>query len=399
PPVAKEVTLPENASYLFNFNDEQVVVAGISGVVRSSATPAVPLEGARVYLTHRTVEKFTLTDSSGVFSFSNLPPGIYRLEVSRDGYVTAGRKTGLAGNDSADFPMYLLPSESKLSGRLFMSKFPAPITRAGVQLVAYDETLNVEAPGAYLPKTEVQTDASGNYEITGVVPGHLYKLSAFYQGKQPAVMEVTAQEGNTVVNDITLKDTPPQIAIKVKKSGDSVNKVDVVIKSPKQLISIPSCQYNPGPVFNGDSAVTLALVPGPGNTYLGRFTVTSGQQYYVVKVTAGDGSNKMAKEFVYDQVSNAKTEQYIQEESLAGGEIQMDKETEEYSGIELDPGALSYSTATSGTVDYSNLVGGFFSALPSVRTVKTAKGSLTITAAIQSLMASEVYNMDLSNAS
>ncbi|MBU2573204.1 MAG: carboxypeptidase regulatory-like domain-containing protein, partial [Elusimicrobia bacterium] len=410
PPVAKEITLPDNASYVFNFDDEQVIVGSISGVVKSSAT-SLELGGARVYLKHRIVEKFTLTDSSGAFSFANLPAGIYRLEVSRNGYVTAGRKTSLAGSLTGEklppFDIYLLPSESRLSGRLFISKFPTPVTKAGVEIVAYDESLNTgELPTGepceradYLPKTEVQTDASGNYEITGVVPGHLYKLSAFYRGKQPEVLEVTAQEGNTVISDITLKNTPPQITIKVRKSADSVSKVDVVIKSPKQLISIPSCQYNPGQDFDENSAVTLALVPGPGNTYLGRFTVTSGQQYYVVKVTAGDGSNKMSKEFVYDQVSNAKTEQYIQQESLAGGEVQMDKETEEYSGIELDPGALSYSTVTTGAVDYSNLVGGFFSALPSVRTVKTAKGDLSVSDAIQSLMASEVYDLDLSNAS
>lgn len=398
PPVSKEITLPGNAAYSFDFDQQEAVVAAISGVVKSSATGEA-LGGARVYLKHRIVEKFTLTDSSGAFSFSNLPAGIYRLEATRNGYVTAGYKTGLSGADSAYFAVHLLPSESVLTGRLFMSKFPAPVTKAGVQVVAYDETLNVEAPSSYLPKTEVQTDASGNYEITGVIPGHLYKLSAFYQGKLPEVLEVTAQEGNTVVSDITLKDTPPQITIKVKRSGDSVNKVDVIIKSPKQLISIPSCQYNPGSAFDEASAVTLALVPGPNKTYLGQFTVTTGQQYYTVKVTAGDGSNKMEKEFIYDQVSNAKTEQYIQQESLAGGEIQMDKETEEYSGIELDPGALSYSTATTGTVDYSNLVGGFFSALPSVRTVKTDKGNLSVSDAIQSLMASEIYNMSLSNAS
>jgi len=398
PPMAKEITLPDNAAYNFNFDDQHVITGVISGVVKSSATGQA-LEGARVYLKHRTVEKFTQTDSSGAFSISNLPAGIYRLEVTRNGYVTAGEKTGLSGNDSAAFNMYLLPSESKLSGRLFMSKFPAPVTRAGVQLVAYDETRNVEFPSSYLPKTEVQTDASGNYEITGVIPGHLYKLSAFFPGKLPEVLAVTAEEGNTVVNDITLKDTPPQIAIKVKKSGDSINKVDVVIKSPKQLISIPNCQYNPGRPFSADSAVTLALVPGPGNTYLGQFTVSSNQPLYTVRVTAGDGSNKMVKDFEYDQASTAKSEQYIQQESLAGGEVQMDKETEEYSGIELDPGALSYAAAPTGAVDYSNLVGGFFSALPSVRTVKTAKGNLSVTSAIQSLMASEIYNMDLSNAS
>jgi hypothetical protein len=405
PPVAKEVldiTAPGADLTAFNFDNEEVVTAGISGVVRSSTTLDL-LEGARVYLKHRTVEKFTLTNSSGAFTFSNLPTGIYRLEVTRNGYVTVGRKTSLAANDSMSFAgsrtLYMLPSESKISGRIFMSKFPTQVTKAGVDVVVYDETMNVLQPESYLPKTEAQTDASGNFEITGVVPNHKYKLSVFYTGKLPEVVEVTAREGNTVLGDITLKDTPPQITIKVKKSGDSVNKVDVIIKSPKQLMTAPSCRYNNGQAFDAASAVTLALVPGPNQTYLGQFTISSSQQYYTVKVTAGDAGNKMEKEFVYDQVSNAKTEQYIQQESLAGGAVQMDTETEEYSGIELDPGALSYSTATSGTVDYANLVGGFFSALPSVRTVKTDKGSLTISDAIKSLMASEVYNMDLSNAS
>lgn len=397
PPVAKEITLPDNSAYPFDFDAQQIVTAGITGVVKSSATGAA-LEGARVFLKHRTVEKFTLTDSSGAFSFSNLPTGIYRLEVARNGYVTEGAKTSLAGDESKSFTMYMLPSESKLTGRIFLSKFPTQVTKAGVNIVAYDETHNVEAPESYLPKTEVQTDSSGNFEITGVVPGHLYKLSAFYTGKQPEVLEITAEEGNTVISDVTLKDIPPQITIKVKKSADSASKVDVVIKSPKALVSAPSCRYNPGQAFDADSAVTLALVPGPNRTYLGQFTVSSSQQYYTVKVTAGDAGNKMEKEFVYDQVSNAKTEQYIQQESLAGGAVQMDKESEEYSGIELDPGALSYSTSSAAT-DYTNLVGGFFSALPSVRTVKTSKGNLTIADAVKDLMASEVYNMDLSNAS
>jgi flagellar hook assembly protein FlgD len=398
PPVAKEITLPADSAYAFNFDAQQIVTAGISGVVKSSATGEV-LEGARVFLKHRTVEKFTLTDSSGAFSFSNLPTGIYRLEVTRNGYVTEGAKTSLAGSESKAFSLYMLPSESKLTGRVFLSKFPTQVTKAGVGIVAYDETHNVEAPEAYLPKTEVQTDASGNFEITGVVPGHLYKLSAFYTGKQPEVLEITAQDGNTVISDITMRDIPPQITIKVKRSADSASKVDVTIKSPKALVATPSCRYNPGQAFDPASAVTLALVPGPNRTYLGQFTVSSSQQFYTVKVTAGDAGNKMEKEFIYDQVSNAKTEQYIQQESLAGGAIQMDKESEEYSGIELDPGALSYSTSTSGSTDYSNLVGGFFSALPSVRTVKTSKGNLTITDAVKGLMASEIYNMDLSNAS
>jgi hypothetical protein len=115
----------------------------------------------------------------------------------------------------------------------------------------------------------------------------------------------------------------------------------------------------------------------------------------MVYVAAGDGDNRMEKTILYDQTNDAKTEQYIQDAAIQGGEVVMDQETEEYSGIELDAGAI---TTSSGTADFSNLVGGFFSALPSVRTVKTAKGNATLETAISNLMASEIYNMDLSNA-
>jgi hypothetical protein len=394
PVVSKEIQLPADENYNFDFDAQSLVVSAISGVVKSSATGEA-LANVRVYLKHRTVEKFAVTDSSGAFSFANLPAGIYRLELTKDGFVKTGRKTGLAGNDAASFQFFMVPTESRISGKVYLGKFPSPSTSQGIRLVAYDETLNVASPTAYLPKIDAQTSEDGSYELTGIVMGHLYKVSAFMEGKLPATIEVTAINGNTVVDDIVLRDIPPQVMVKVRKSPDSVSKVDVVITSPKALVTTPSCRYNTGGVYTATSAVSLALVPGANNSYLGQFTVSSNQQYYTVYVAAGDGDNRMEKSILYDQTNDAKTEQYIQDAAIAGGEIVMDQETEEYSGIELDAGAI---TTSSGTADFSNLVGGFFSALPSVRTVKTAKGNVTLTSAIRDLMASEVYNMDLSNA-
>jgi hypothetical protein len=394
PPVAKEIQLPADEAYDFAFDAQTLVVSGISGVVKSSSTGEA-LDNARVYLKHRTVEKFTVTNSSGAFTFANLPAGIYRLEVTKDGFVKTGQKTGLAGNDAAAFEFFMVPSESKITGKVYLGKFPSPSTRQGIKLVAYDETLNVESPTAYLPKIEAQTSEDGSYELTGIIMGHLYKVSAFMEGKLPETLPVTALNGDTVVDDIVLRDIPPQISVKVRKSQDSASKVDVIINSPKALVTTPSCRYNPGEVYVASTAVSLMLVPGANNSYLGQFSVSSNRQYYTVYMAAGDGDNRMEKTILYDQTNDAKTEQYIQDAAIAGGEIVMDQETEEYSGIELDAGAI---TTSSGTVDFSNLVGGFFSALPSVRTVKTAKGNVTLTSAIKNLMASEVYNMDLSNA-
>ncbi|MBI4802079.1 MAG: carboxypeptidase regulatory-like domain-containing protein [Elusimicrobia bacterium] len=394
PPLAKEIELPANESYNFDFDSQNILVGEITGVVRSSATGEA-LEDVTVYLKHRTVEKFTVTDSSGDFSFANLPSGIYRLEATRDGFVKAGMKTSLTGNDSASFKFYLLSSVSRITGKVYLSKFPSPSTKDGIKIVAYDETMNVEDPGAYLPKLEAQTDENGSYELTGIIAGHTYKISAFYEGKTPETLDIDAVEGDTVIADIVLRDIPPQIMVKVRKSPDSASKVDVIIKSPKQLVATPVCKYNPGKVFDSTSAVSMALVPGPNNSYYGQFTVSSNKQYYTIYVAAGDGDNRMEKYVLYDKTNEARTEQYIQDEAIAGGEISMDAEKEEYSGIELDAGAL---TTLSGTADFSNLVGGFFSALPNVRTVKTAKGNLTIESALKDIMASEVYNMNLDNA-
>ncbi|HCC47129.1 MAG TPA: hypothetical protein DEQ38_03295 [Elusimicrobia bacterium] len=406
PPVAKEIDIPLAAAYPFDFDEQNIRVGTVHGTVRSTApvSGAYPaLDNAVVYLRHKTVEKFTETAADGSFRFENLPAGIYRLEVTREGFVKAGEKTSLAGDDSSRLDFYLTPSQTSMTGKVYLGKFPAPLTKSGVKVVAYDETFNVEHPTEYLPKIEATTNDSGEYELPGVVPGHNYKVTAFFGGKQPAMLDVSSEtvtEGVTYLPDIVLRDVPPQIVVKVRRSPDSVNKADVTIKSPKALVTTPVCKVNPGEVYVTTSAVSLALVPGPNNTYQGQFIISMHQPFYNVYVAAGDGSNRMEKSVTFSPNNQAKTEQYIQDEAIQGGEVQMDKESEEYSGIELDTGGLAYSTySATASSDFGNLVGGFFSALPSVRTVKTAKGDLSLTQAITDLMASEIYNMELQNAS
>jgi hypothetical protein len=406
PPIAKEMDIPLAASYNgvypFDFDAQQARVGSVYGTVRSSANISEGLDNAVVYLRHRTVEKFATTAADGSFAFDYLPPGIYKVEVTRDGYVKSGQRTSLAGGDSSELTFYMVPSQSNMTGKVYMSKFPAPVTKSGVKVVAYDETYNVLNPTDYLPKIEATTNDAGEYELTGVVPGHTYKVTAFDTGKQPATLDVSSEtvtEGTSYLPDIVMREVPPQIIVKVRRSANSVSKVDVSIKSPKELVTKPVCKVNPGEEYVAATADSLMLVPAPNNTYLGEYTVSSGQDFYNFHVEAGDGSNKMSKDVTYSPNNQAKTEQYIQNEAIQGGEVQMDKESEEYSGIELDTGGLAYSTfSETASQDFSNLVGGFFSALPSVRTVKTAKGSLSITQAIQDLMASEIYNMNLDNA-
>ncbi|MCX5790733.1 MAG: carboxypeptidase regulatory-like domain-containing protein [Elusimicrobia bacterium] len=419
PPVTKEITLPldlsYNGSYPFNFDEQTVRTGDIYGTVKSTVTGS-GLDNAVVYLKHRTVERFTTTAGDGSFRFSGLPSGIYRLEVTRDGFVKAGQKTSLAGSptgdDSARLDFYLTPSQSNMAGKVYLSKFPAPLTAAGVTVVAYDETYNTLHPSEYLAKIEATTNDDGDYELAGVVPGHNYKVTAFYAGKLPATLDVAGDavtEGVTYLPDMVMCEVAPQIKVKVIKSPAGAGQVDVTIISPKQLVSMPVCTVNEGAVYDAANAAAVALTPGPNNTYLGRFTESLTQLYYTVYVSAGDGANTMEKTVVYSSVDQGRAEQYIQKEAIQGGNIQMDPENGDYSGIELDAGALTSSGTASGTSGYRSsayrasasdgLVGGFFSGLPAVRTIRTAKGDLNLAQAIQDLMASEVYNMELENAS
>lgn len=396
PPVARNITLPENSDYNFDFDSSNVSVGNIIGVVKSSSPVSSALSNAMIYLKGRIVSKYAVTNSSGIFTFSNMPAGSYRLEVSMDGFAREGRKFSLGRDDTADLgTFYLKPTSAALSGKVYVSKFPNPTVREGIKVSAYDETTNVNDPQSYLPVLEDLTDENGLFELKGVLPGHNYKMVIAETGKKVFSTVTYITDGINNFGDITLSDLPPEITVKLRKDPDSAKKVNVIIHSPKELVSIPSCKYNEGQVYDSSSAVSLALVPAANNTYMGQFTVSAASRYYALKVTAGD-SAQVEKTIIYDSVSNSKTEQYISAASLLGGSVYMDSEKEEYSGIELDAGALTQTSTAA--VDLGDLAGGFFSALPNVRTVKTNKGDLTIDAVLQNIMASEVYDIDLSNA-
>lgn len=395
PPAAKEISLPEDEVYNLHFDQQNIPVGEISGVVKSSATGQA-VGNAKVFLTHRTVEKFSTTDSSGVFVFANLPAGAYNVEVKREGYVPSGLKTSLSGSDSKNFDIYLATSTSYITGKIYLRKYPAPVTQNGIKVIAYNETQNVSNPNLYLAKYEAKTQSDGSYAFYGVLPGSTYYIAAMKEGKLPGTVRVKVSEGQNIAGEIVLVDIPPQLKIKVKKDPEKANKLKLEIRSPQDLLSAPSCTYNPGETYDSTAAVNLALITGPDNTYFGEFTTSISQTQYNIRVTAGNGNNRITKEVVYDTQSDAKTEQYVQQTAIEGGEVSMDEQSEEYTGLGIDTGGMSYST---GTADYSDLVGGFFSALPSVKTVKTEKGKMSLESAIANLMVSEVYNIDLDNAS
>lgn len=398
PAVVKEKTLASGANaFEFDFDSQKVLSGQITGVVISSATNAA-IPNAVVSLRHRTLDRVVRTDANGKFAVANLPSGTFRIEASKGGFTTAGQKVTLGANGTLSLTFALFPTEAVIQGTVYLTKFPTPAVKDGILVIAYDETANVANPEAYLPQITGVTDSNGQYFLPGILPDHIYKLSVAVPGKLLATLLVSAGGGVTTAPDIVLQDSPPQISLRLRRNPDNPNKLDLLVKSPKQLRSTPSGTFNPGTAYDAASAVSLTFVPGPDNTYLGQFTLSATQRYYAIRVVAGDAQNQLEKVIVFDRVSDTRSEQFVDQAAVAGGNVSIDEEKEDFSGLDLDPGSLT-ATSTGTASDFSNLVGGFFSALPSVRMVKTGRGdSETVGSALSSFLASEVYDIDLSSA-
>jgi hypothetical protein len=412
PLITKQITIPLSGDYNFDFDEQKIKTGNVRGLVFSSSTENSPLVGALVYLKGKTLEKSVYTDNDGKFVFDNIAPGSYKLEISRDGFVKIGKKFVLEDLDLDLGKFYLEPSITTISGRVLLSRFPQPMTKKGIKVYAYDETLNTQynTKKEYIPTIVSLTDDKGNFTLDGIVAGHNYRIVVSEKGKMTYTNIVSSetikanQDNN--IGEIVLLDLPPQIKVIVRKNPENEKKAQVVIKSPKKLNSIPSCSYSEGTTFDENNSASIALVPGPNNTYIGEFTASLTKKY-TVRVTVGDVL-KLQKDIIYDGQAKVKTDQYAYEAGLIGGDLYVDEEKEEFSGLSFDPGSLTQSTsslsiASSGIKVMSSggdddLIGGFFKALPNVRTIKTSKGDLTLDEAIKSIMASEVYNINLENA-
>ncbi|MCS7184909.1 MAG: hypothetical protein NZ870_03155, partial [bacterium] len=154
-------------------------------------------------------------------------------------------------------------------------------------------------------------------------------------------------------------------------------------------------RYSPGQSFNEAKAVNLTIEKLPGEVYLGSFVPSMDEFYYTFEVTGVKGSIIIRDIYTFSQQSLAKVEKTLLEESEVGGSVEIDKASQEFSGLEIDAGGLSYST---GTVDFSDLIGGFFSALPNVRVVKDSRVVKEITDRVKDVIASNVYTISLERA-
>jgi len=136
----------------------------------------------------------TLTDTAGMYTIDDVPPGTYQVVASKEGYESSSLTIDvLSGNTAvADFSLNPIIVPGSITGSVTDAQDGLPIVGAAVS----DGTRTAT------------TDASGEYTIAGVPPGD-YEVTASKEGYKSSTSSVTVVSGGSSVLDFSLNQNPP----------------------------------------------------------------------------------------------------------------------------------------------------------------------------------------------
>lgn len=414
PPVMKKVTLVSGTNTLdIDLDDSKISGYEISGVVKS--TDGFNIMGANVTVMNKNanLSKKAVTDASGAFTVTGLPPGVYRIEAIRGGYARSGTKVSLT-KENASASILMKYADASISGTVFTQRMPAKILPEA-KIIIYDETENGIAAVKYLPSYKVITDNNGQYYVPDIIAGHVYKVYCVAEGKYLEYRELTPVAGENTGVDFTVKPSKPRLRISSKKSLVN-NQIlyNFLIECPNRLINpnnpsavgAPYCRYSPvatvNSAFDESKAVEVLVIPGTNNTYEIAFNPGTGSNYYKMRILATDGANEFYEDVMFGPNIEARAKKDMAGEIAEGGQIDIDSTGYDSTKIGLDPGSVTPASVTQTTVKTGAAevpVGGFLSALPNFQLSKTGNAkSDAMEKLVKSIVASDVYDIDLDGA-
>ncbi|MBN1383818.1 MAG: carboxypeptidase regulatory-like domain-containing protein [Elusimicrobia bacterium] len=412
PPFMKEVVIYSTAAVTLDLDFDELAGSGISisGIVTSTAN--VPLEGAEVAVTHKSVEKYTVTSSTGYFSIIGLPKGIFRISVSAPGYALAGDKLSI-GSNLTDVSFQLTKADAQLKGVVYSQKVPFAKTIANAKIACYDETYNTQNPSSYLPVYKTKTNKNGEYYISDLIAGHLYKLYVIYPGKIVEYVEITpvadtdltddaVPAGN--IQDFELKSLPPKLKITVKKTEDP-KKFLFVFESPRKLVAPPECWYNSGDSYDITKAIRALPLTGPNNTYSLYVKLLDDNlgQSYNLRVISDNGGEENIEDIQFGGNVRRQSKKEVAEGIAQGDDVPIDELGDDNTQIQMDAGSLTAASISSaespGRGAPSFAIGGFSSNIPSFKLQGTDNAiAASLISIVEDVVASDVYQIDLDNA-
>ncbi len=151
-------------------------------VVQAGANFPVPLDGAHVELSGAPGSSISVrTDGQGRFGFANLPPGGYRLRVTRDGYIRQeyAKRAPIVikpGAPHAPIIFEMQPAPS-ISGRV-LGESGEPI--GNIMVSALKAVYDSRGKRTFTALTTTLTDDRGNYRLYWLDPGDYIVSAAFF---------------------------------------------------------------------------------------------------------------------------------------------------------------------------------------------------------------------------
>ncbi|HLK67291.1 MAG TPA: carboxypeptidase-like regulatory domain-containing protein [Bryobacteraceae bacterium] len=176
-------------------------LSGVQGSVVSALT-GQPVRKARVILAPvKKGEPLTaVTDAQGKYTLPNVPPGIWRMGATRDGFLSQAYGAKKPGDDQRGEPLELTAGAVKkvdlqltplgsITGRI-TDENGDPVRQVQVAVMGFDHG---PAGKTLQARTVVQTDAAGEYRIYDLPPGKYYLRAK----PQSAQMPGMAQPGSS----------------------------------------------------------------------------------------------------------------------------------------------------------------------------------------------------------
>jgi thermitase len=183
--VSLTVNVLSETTAVANFSLNEIVILGsITGSV-TDAEDGLPIVGVTVSDGSRTV----LSDASGQYTISDVPPGSYQVVARKEGYESSSLTVAVLEETTAvaNLPLTRIILLGAITGAVTDAGDGSPVAGATVT----DGTRTV------------LTDATGQYTISDVPPG-TYEVVAGKEGYESSSLTVTVLEEATTVADFSL---------------------------------------------------------------------------------------------------------------------------------------------------------------------------------------------------
>lgn len=373
PPLMRNVSI--SGTLTVNMDTDVGAGANITGAVRTAA--GAPIVDATVRIRGRLLDRTVKTQADGSYLIPGLATGGYRLLVSADGYALDAEKVNV-GTDNKLVNFVLTPCAGSISGTVYSQKFPYPLAVSGAKIVAYDDTANGLNPTKELAIYETVSANDGTYTIKPVIEGHTFKVALVVPGKSVQLLSaaVPATAGGAVTGiDFTYKSTAPKIKIVARPNADGT--VTIAGESPKKLVAL-TAKANEGATYSETGAVATTVTKIGDKSYT--VTLADKTKAYTVRFSADDGASIGTLDVVYNPNSLAQATANIDQEIVASGDIQLDSQGNDTSGLYISPGSITLGD----------------NSIPSISMQKEKRDGSALTSGLPSAsLASDIYRINL----